>query len=354
MKSVQIDQLAEDFSRVLVVETPVPEPGPGQVRVRMQLSPVNPSDLNFIRGDYLRALERLIWNRSQDVLCDDPARKRPSPKPPYALGGEGVGILDACGPGVPEAALAGKRVAVIAGPPMGAWQEYTIVAAQAVLPVPGSISDELAAMFVINPLSAYAMVHEVLAVRPDKWLLQSAAGSALAKMVVRMSRISGFRTINLIRSEAHRPALAALGADVVINTETHDLRDEVARVTDGRGVDYAMDCVGGDVAGQMLQCLTLGGHMVVFGTLANTPIALPSRDMMMPATRLSGFFAGSWLALQPPASVPGVLGQVGQLAAKGVFDTPVNAVYPLTQVHEALAASQQRGRLGKVLLRIGS
>ena len=60
MKSVQIDQLADDFSRVRVVETAVPEPGPGQVRVRMRLSPVNPSDLNFIRGDYLRALERLI------------------------------------------------------------------------------------------------------------------------------------------------------------------------------------------------------------------------------------------------------------------------------------------------------
>jgi NADPH:quinone reductase-like Zn-dependent oxidoreductase len=237
---------------------------------------------------------------------------------------------------------------------MGSWQEYTVVAAQSVLPVPASISDELAAMFVINPLSAYAMVHELLAVRPDTWLLQSAAGSALAKMVVRMSKVTGFRTINLIRSEAHRPALEALGAECVINTESLDLRDEVARVTGGRGVDYAMDCVGGDVAAQMLQCLTLGGHMVVFGTLGNTPITLPSRDMMMPVTSLSGFFAGSWLALQPPASIPGILGKVGQLAAKGVFDTPVDAVYPLTQVHEALAASQERGRLGKVMLKNGS
>jgi NADPH:quinone reductase-like Zn-dependent oxidoreductase len=209
-------------------------------------------------------------------------------------------------------------------------------------------------MFVINPLSACAMVHEVLAVRPDTWLLQSAAGSALAKMVIRMSKVTGFRTINLIRSEAHRPALEALGAEIVINTESLDLRDEVARITGGRGVDYAMDCVGGDVAAQMLQCLTLGGHMVVFGTLGNTPITLPSRDMMMPVTSLSGFFAGSWLALQPPASIQGILGKVGQLAAKGVFDTPVDAVYPLTQVHEALAASQERGRLGKVMLKIGS
>ena len=353
MKSVQIDHLSDDVSAVRVVEVPVPEPGPGQVRVRMRLSPVNPSDLNYIRGDYLHALERLIWNRGQAVPCADPGRTRPSPRPPYSLGGEGVGVVDACGPGVP-AALAGRRVAVIAGPPNGAWQEYTVVAAQSVLPVPDTIGDELAAMFVINPLSAVAMVHEVLAVRPDTWLLQSAAGSALGKMVVRMGRNAGFRTINLIRSEAHRPALDALGADVVINTETHDLQDEVARVTGGRGVEYAMDCVGGELAGQMLQCLTLGGHMVAYGTLANAAIPLPSRDLMMPATRLSGFFAASWLALQPPGSIPGVLARVGQFAAQGVFDTPVDAVYPLEEVQQALAASQQRGRRGKVLLRIGT
>ena len=65
MKSVQIDHLSDDFSAVRVVEVPVPEPGPGQVRVRMRLSPVNPSDLNYIRGDYLHALERLIWNRGR-------------------------------------------------------------------------------------------------------------------------------------------------------------------------------------------------------------------------------------------------------------------------------------------------
>ena len=56
MKSVQIDHLSDDVSAVRVVEVPVPEPGPGQVRVRMRLSPVDPSDLNYIRGEYLHAL----------------------------------------------------------------------------------------------------------------------------------------------------------------------------------------------------------------------------------------------------------------------------------------------------------
>jgi len=318
----------------------------------MHLSPVNPSDLNFVRGDYAKALERLIWNTGHEELCYDPGRTQPSPKPPYSLGGEGVGTVDACGPGVPEAVFAGRRVAVIAGPPMGAWQDYTLVAAQRALPVPEPVSDEAAAMFIVNPLSAYAMVHEVLDVRPGTWLLQDAAGSALGKMVVRMGKLAGFRTINLVRGSAHRDVLASLGADVIVDTDSQDVVAEVSRATGGRGAEFAMDCVGGELAAEMLRCLTLGGHMVVYGTLANSPIVLPSRDMMMPVTRLSGFFAPNWLALQPVDRLPGIFERVGQLALQGAFESPVDAVYPLEQVRDAIEASQARGRKGKILLRI--
>jgi len=352
MRSVQVDRLSEGLDRVQLVDAPVPEPGPGQLRVRMRLSPVNPSDLNFIRGDYLRALERLIWNRDQRDLCYDPGRTQPSPRPPYSLGGEGMGIVDACGPGVPEAAFAGRRVAVVAGPPMGAWQDYTIVAAQRALPVPDSVSDPLAAMFVVNPLTAYAMVHEVLKVRPGTWLVQDAAGSALAKMVVRMSKIAGFHTISLVRGGSHHEALAALGADVIVDTDRQSITEEVAKATGGRGAEYALDCVGGELAAEMLRCLTVGGHMVVFGTLANSPIVLPSRDMMMPVTQLSGFFAPNWLAMQGPDRLPGIFAKLFQLALQGVFESPVDAVYPLEQVREAIEASQVKGRAGKILLRI--
>jgi len=353
VRSVQVDRLSEGFDQVRLVDVPVPEPGAGQLRVRMRLSPVNPSDLNFIRGDYTRALERLVWNHGHEDLCYDPKRTQPSPRPPYSLGGEGMGIVDTCGPGVPEAAFAGRRVAVVAGPPMGAWQDYTVVAAQRALPVPDAVSDETAAMFIVNPLTAYAMVHEILQVSPGTWLVQDAAGSSLGKMVVRMGKLAGFHTINLVRGDTHRAALAALGADVVVDTDSQSVIEEVAKATDGRGADYALDCVGGELAAELLRCLTLGGHMVAYGTLANSPIVLPSRDMMMPVTRLSGFFAPNWLALQPPARLPEIFARMGQLAMQGVFESPVDATYPLERVREAIAASQVKGRAGKILLRIG-
>jgi len=352
MRSVVVTELSQQFDKIQIQQREKPEPGPGQVRVRMLMAAVNPSDRNFVRGDYLKSLQRLLWNRGKSTPSFDPAGLQLYPSFPYALGGEGVGIVDACGSGLAERRLKGERVAISAGPPNGTWQDYTVVDAKRAIPVPASLSNEQAAMFIINPLSAYAMCRHVLSLSTGQWLIQSGAGSALGKMVIRLGREFGFKTINVIRNEVHRQALLDAGADVVINSETENILDRVAAVTKGLGVAGAMDCIGGNVAAQMVQCLGLKGQMVVYGTLSGENIELPSRDLMMPGNTISGFFAGSWLANQAPETLLNTIGQLGKLAQKGVFQTPIAKQFPLEQAAEALAYSFEPARQGKILLNI--
>ena len=73
----------------------------------------------------------------------------------------------------------------------------------------------------------------------------------------------------------------------------------------------------------------------------------------MRVTRLSGFFAPNWLALQPLDRLSGIFERVGRLALQGAFESPVDATYPLDQARDAIEVSQVRGRTGKILLRIG-
>lgn len=352
MKAARIEAFTEDLSQIRIEDVPVPQPGPGQVRVKMLYSPVNPSDLNFVWGTYHQALGRAIWNHGKSDVYFDPARKNPCPTPPYALGGEGVGVVDACGSGFLAKRLAGKRVAVVSGPPQGTWQEYTIAEAKRCVALPPSVSDRQAAMFFVNPLSAYIMVQEVLRVKRGAWLLQTAAGSALGKGVVRMGRRYGFKTINVVRSDANTAELKKLGADVVIETDKQDLLTEVARVTNGQGAAYALDCVGGELAEQVVRCLSLAGHMLVYGTLAKAPIRLPSRDLMMPVSHLSGFFVSNWLLQQSPLKLLGILRQVKKLVVAGDFDTEVSDIFDLDDIHKALAAATTAGRTGKAMLRL--
>lgn len=356
MKSARLLAFTEQAADIRIEDVPVPDPGPGQVRVRMLLSPVNPSDLNFVRGTYYRALERIIWNQgrsSSDPVCFDPGRTQACPVPPYVLGGEGVGIVEACGAGFLARRLKGKRVAVASGPPNGAWQEYAVVQAKRAIAVPDDIPDEQAAMFIVNPITAFAMVHEVLRVPRGGWLLVTAAGSALGKSVVRLGRRDGFRTVCIVRSDANTAELLALGAHAVVETNRQDLVSEVARITGGRGVGYAIDCVGGDLAADVVRCLGLDGRLVIYGTLADRPVQLAVRDLMMPVSQVSGFFLPNWMAQQSPLKLLGVLRAVKKLTIEGIFHTQVSETYRLEDVSRAIAAATAPGRTGKVMLRIG-
>ena len=357
MKSARIHAYTQKPADIVIEDVPIPEPGPGQVRVRMRMSPVNPSDLNFVRGTYRQALERIIWNQGRvddnSRVYFDPERSNACPEPPYALGGEGVGVVDACGDGFLARRLRGRRVAVASGPPNGTWQEYTVVDAKRAVAMPDRIADEQAAMFFVNPITAYVMIREVLKVRRGGWVLITAAGSALGKSVVRMGRRDGFRTISVVRSSANAASLASLGADAVIETDHQDLVAEVARITGGRGVGYALDCVGGELTGEVVRCLGLDGRLVIYGTLADSPLQVPGRDLMMPVAQVSGFLLPNWMALQSPLKLLGVLRAVKRLTVEGVFHTEVSETYPLEQAARAVEAALVPGRTGKVMLRMG-
>ena len=356
MKSTYLRSFTQNAGDIEIVEVAKPEPGPGQVCVRMLLSPVNPSDLNFVHGTYHTALQRIIWNQqagSDGQVFFDPGHNTPCSPPPYALGGEGMGIVESVGSGLLARRLAGKRVAVAAPPPNGAWKEYVVVDATKAVALPDTISNEQGAMFFVNPFTAYVMTREVLRVPRDQWLLVTAAGSALGKSVVRLGKSCGFKTLCVVRSDSNSDELRALGADAIVETNHEDLISTVSQVTSGQGVGYAIDCVGGELTADVIRCLGLRGRLLVYGTLANSPVSIPLRDLMMPGAEISGFLLPNWLAAQSPLRLLGVLRTVKKLMARGLFDTEVTETFGLDEVSDAIAAATRQGRTGKVMLAIG-
>ena len=356
MKSTYLRNFTQDASDIEVIDVAKPEPGPGQVCVRVLLSPVNPSDLNYVHGTYHTALQRIIWNQQAETGGDvyfDPDHNTPCPAPPYALGGEGMGIVESAGSGFMARRLAGKRVAIAAPPPNGVWKEHVVVDAMKAVALPDAIPDERGAMFFVNPFTAYVMTREVLRVPRDQWLLVTAAGSALGKSVVRLGKLYGFKTLCVVRSDSNSDTLRELGADAVVETNRLDLVQSVSDITSGQGVGYSIDCVGGELTADVIRCLGLGGRLLVYGTLANSPVSVPLRDLMMPGAEMSGFLLPNWLAKQSPLKLLGVVRTVKRLMAQGVFDTEVTEMFELDRVSEAIGAATRPGRTGKVMLRIG-
>ena len=218
MKVIQFDGYGEPAQVLAVRERPVPEPGKGEVRVRILATPINPSDLLFVRGHYAGV----------------------QPHFPSPVGFEGVGIVDALGPQAERPAL-GQRVAAINGKG-GNWADFAVVPADDLLPVPDDLPDQQVASFLINPASAILMLRHVLAIPQGEWLLQSAAGSELGRMMIRLAKHDGIRTVNVVRRRASVAELERLGADaVIVSTEGPPVASRGAKAGFGGSNDSIVD-----------------------------------------------------------------------------------------------------------------
>jgi NADPH:quinone reductase-like Zn-dependent oxidoreductase len=329
MKAVVFERFGDPAEVLQVREAPEPEPGPGQVRVRMLASPIGPADFLTVRGEY-------------GYL----------PKLPATPGNEGVGIVEA-GRGLLGRMRVGRRVAVI-NDTGGNWQEKVVVSALRVVPIPRQVPDDQAATFFINPAAAFIMTRLVLKVPPRAWLLQTAAGGALGRMVIRLGRHFGFRTINVVRGREEAEELLRAGGDAAIASESESIEDRVRALTDGEGVSFALDAVGGETGSAVARSLARGGRLLVFGTLAQEPLSLPSRMLFLGVKRIEGFWLYDWARRQNIWTMMQLFRRIHELMAKGVLSTDIGAVFPLDDIKAAVHEASTPGRHGKILLRINS
>ncbi|MFO0800759.1 MAG: zinc-dependent alcohol dehydrogenase family protein [Gemmataceae bacterium] len=328
MNAVVFDRTGPPAEVLELSEVPAAEPRRGEVLVRMLASPVNPSDLMYIEGKY--GLK---------------------PTLPATPGFEGVGVVEANGGGVLGWLRKGKRVAVI-NDRVGNWAEYTVTRARQVIPVPDDLPDEQAATFFVNPATAIAMTRDVLKVPAGEWLFQTAAGSNLGQMVIRLGKRNGFRTLNVVRRREQVAELTALGADAVIVEADGPVEDQVRAAVPG-GVRYAIDPVGGATGTAAIAALAPGGRILLFGSLSDEPVSVHPRRILSGDVRVEGFWLGSWAKSQPVVRMLRLFREVGDLIRDGTLTSPIAATYPLAKVREAVTHAAAAGKGGKVLLRIG-
>jgi NADPH:quinone reductase len=330
MRAIVFDRFGEPADVLQVRDVAETAPGRGQVRVRMRASPVNPSDLLVVRGQYGRL-----------------------PTLPATPGFEGVGVVDAVGGGLLarlRGLKPGRRVAVLNGSG-GNWQESVMISARSAVPVPDDLPDEQVASFFVNPATALVMTRYVLQVPTGAWLLQTAAASALGRMVIRLGRHFGFRTINVVRRPGPIEELRRLGADHVLCSADEDVPKRVQEITHGAGVPFALDAVAGLTGLDAVRCLGRGGRVLVYGTLSGEPIPLDLRTLMVGQKRVEGFWLSEWVRDQGVLTMLGLFRNIIKLLRADVLTTPVGTAYPLDDFRAAVRAAETPGRAGKVLIR---
>lgn len=321
MRSVSYAQFGEPAQVLQVEERDKPEPGKGQVRIRLVLSPIHNHDLMTIAGLY--------------------GIKPPLPSVP---GTEALGVVDALGEGVEHLKL-GQRVM---GGANAAWAEYFIGEANRVIPVPDSVDDATACQLISMPLSAKMLLAD-LNVQAGDWIIQNAANGAVGKLINQFAAEAGVHVVNLVRRDAGIAEMAALGIANVVSTASAGWRDQVRAITGGAPIIRGLDSVGGDGPEMLLSVAADRAEIISFGNLSGQNVSLSSETVLFKQASVRGFWAA-----RPRASQQAIMTMIGELvgaAASGKLTLPLEAVYGLDQVREAVAASGEPGRKGKIAIR---
>src|SRR5260370_4837897 len=140
------------------------------------------------------------------------------------------------------------------------------------------------------------MLRGVLAIPRGEWLLESAAGSELGRMIIKLAKHDGIRTINVVRRRESVAELECLGADGVIVSAEGPIDEQVRGIAGPQGVKYAIDSVVGETETQMYQALGDEGRMLVYGSLTREPIRVGADPPFILAGRriLEVFWLGYW------------------------------------------------------------
>jgi NADPH:quinone reductase len=336
MKAIQFAHFGEPKDVLAVVDKPVREPDEGQIRVRVLLSPINPSDLLYVRGHYSGV----------------------TPTFPAPVGFEGVGVVDALGPGVQNLSVGQKVFA--RNSQGGNWSDYAVIPSAQAFPAPEGIPDEQVASLLINPASAILMVRHVLGVPRGEWLLQSAAGSEVGRMIIRLAKRDGIRTINVVRRKDAAAELEALGADAVIVSTDGPIDEQVRKIVGPEGVGYAIDPVAGQTGTEIFRSLSQDGRMLVYGSLTREAIRVGEdpRFTLSGRRTLEVYWLGYWLPRLEdsgfyPSGAPAMVQLVDEIAdliRQGVLATSPGTKYPLAEIHAAVIEAESDARSGKVFL----
>lgn len=323
-RATVVEQFGPPSDVVVLLDTKRRPLKPNEVRVRMIGSAINPSDIVTISGAY----------RSRIRL-------------PFFPGYEGVGVVEETGDQVTELYV-GDRVLPISS--AGCWQELKISDAKWCFPVSDALSFPQAATMYVNPATAWLMLDELANIAPRLNVVISAAASAIGCMMIRLLNLQGIEPIVTVRNKQSTQRFENLRVRRILLTSTPSFETDLTECSRRMPIDIVLDAVGGDVGWSLARCLRPNGLFIQYGLLSGEPIALGAFHGL--PIRFKMFSLREWIHRRTRVQIASLLTTIEQLVLDQTLDSPIEASYPLENIHSALQHQGSPCRTGKILLSI--
>ncbi len=316
------------------------------------LRPVDVDDPLPPAGGYVVELRAIGINFAE--LVERRGLYRKDQRLPYEMGKEAAGVIVARGPEARGYEL-GQRVIVIRFEG-GCYAERVAAEDRHLLPMPEHLDFEQGAAFAISYATAWYAQEELARVRPGESVLIQAAAGATGSAAVRLALARGCGpVIGAVGSAAKAEVvlgLGAMGCAVENGPGRTCFASLVAEATDGRGADYCLESIGGEVFERSLRALGPMGRLVLIGFSSierDHSEAIKRVHPLQIFLRSWGLFGLNVENLDFP-SRKDIWGKLVSFAEQHRLEPLLGPRFPLEEAARAHAAIESRGTTGKVIL----
>lgn len=328
MRAVQLRDYDGKPESISIAEIPVPRPGPGEVLVKVFASPINPSDLMFIQGLY--GFKKLL---------------------PAVPGFEGSGAVVETGSGALARFLKGKRVTCAVADAKasgGMWAEYVVASARQCIPLQKKVELEQGAVMLVNPFTAWALM-DIARRGGHRAVVQTAAASALGRMIIRLGQRFSLPVINVVRRAEQSQLLRSLGAEHTVNSSDPGFEDALRELCRKLGATIGFDAVAGEMSAMVLRAQPPGARLLVYGGLSLAPAQADPASLIFESKHLEGFWLSSWVQSKSMLGQLRLARQVQSLLGSDL-KTDFQSKVRLTDAARALQQYASNMTAGKVLI----
>lgn len=342
-------------------DLPVPQPGPGEVLLQVLAAGVNNADINARVGWYAKSVtgdtaSQAAGQQGQASSGGGMGDWTGDPDFPRIQGLDCLGRVVAVGAGVSDQLLDQRAlvqpylydpgdpdwresVGFLGSDRDGAFAQFMSVPLRNIYPLPATdLSDAQLATLPCSGGTAMNMLR-IAGLKQGDSLLVTGASGGVGTFLIQIAKHFGARVVALA-DPSKAEALAALGADAVIDRRAQDWPRLAKAANQGRNFSLVADVVGGSGFEALLGLLARGGRYVVAGAIAGPLVALDLRTLYLKSLS----FYGS------AAYEPGTFEALLQVLAEGGLKPMVAGSYPLRDIQAAQEAFLAKTHVGSFVL----
>jgi len=308
-------------------ELPTPTPGKGEVLLRIEAASLNFPDLLIVQNKY-----------------------QMKPPLPFVPGSEYAGVVEAVGEGVTHL-QPGQAVACLSG--TGGFGTHTLAPAALCMPLPAGFSPVDAAAFIMIYATSWHALMDRAGLKAGETVLVLGAAGGVGTAAIQLAKAAGAKVIAAASTEEKCELCRQQGADATINYSVHTpgqgLREEIKRLTEGKGPDVVYDPVGGDFAEPAFRSIGWRGRYLVVGFASGPIPSLPLNLTLLKGASIVGVFWGDFARREPQANAQ-MMQTLAGMYARGEIKPVIDQTLPMAELKNAYAIMGSRAVKGKLVM----